>query len=55
MRPTGSQEAYMPSWTKKKGIRVWDLKGEEEHLQEDGKTQNVWYKQLRRKKHSQQG
>lgn len=39
MRPTYSQavEVYMPSFAKEKSIKVGNFKGEEDHLQEDGK------------------
>ena len=31
-------EAYVQSWTKQKGVGVWDFKGEKDNLQEDGKS-----------------
>ena len=61
MRLKGIQaiEAYMPSWVKEKGVRVWGFKGEEDNAQEDEKSKYLvnkclpchadkssWYKKL---------
>lgn len=39
-------EAYMLSWAKKKGLRVWGFKGKENNSQEDGKSKDLAIKCL---------
>lgn len=48
MRPTGNQamEAYMPSGAKEKWVGVWNFKGEEDNLQEAGKSKCLVNKHL---------
>lgn len=39
-------KAYMPSWAREKGVRVWNFKGEEHTSQEDGKSKGLVNKWL---------
>lgn len=43
MKHTSSQEieACMSSWAKDKEVGIWDIKGEEDNLQAEGKN-NIW-------------